>query len=263
MDFRLSSNRIGVAVPVLAGFVAGAWALAVAAGLGEAVRVGVGAGGGSFLAWASARELDPDRPTTATVAALAAPWAVLAGGPALAAGFLWMIAVRALIGSTGGAPYPADVTFVGVLAAWAATGDRGLAAALAGLLVVAASTAFDRRGRSVTLVLVAAWMVAAVAASIAFGGPVRPLPVSGAAAWWMGGIAVVGSMAMRVRTSAATDRRPDQRVSLARLRWGVAAATSLSILAVVWHGVDGVTAAAPIIAALAATAVSAGVKRVG
>jgi hypothetical protein len=257
MDFRLASNRGAVALPLLAGVVAGWWALAAGWGLGEAMRAGVGAGGGSFLAWATAREIDPDHPVTAVAAAVAAPWAVLVGPPALAAVFLWMLAVRAVVGSTGSAPYLADMLFVGGLGVWTALGDRGLAAALGGLAVVAASTVFDGRGRSLTLTVAAVAMAVAAGAAVVVGGSLGPSPASSAQAWLVSGVAVVGLAALRVRTSSPTDRRPDRAISTARVRWGIGATTALGILSVAWHGSDGVTAAAPILVALGATAVSA------
>jgi hypothetical protein len=260
MDFRLPSNRVALALPSVAGVVAGAWALAAGWGLGEAVRAGVGAGGGSFLAWATARELDPDHPHTATVAAVLAPWAVLSAAPSLAAGFVWLLAIRAMTGSTGSAPYPPDLVVVGALSVWATLGDRALVVVVTGLAVLVLSTSFDRRGRAVTVAMAVAMAAIVVAVSLVRGGPLAPQSFTAASWWWSAVMGAVAIVALSVRTVSTADRRP-QPLSGTRLRWGVAAAAVFGIVMVAWHGPVGVAMAAPVAAALAAVAmrIAAGV----
>ncbi|MEX2551778.1 MAG: hypothetical protein WD627_02080, partial [Actinomycetota bacterium] len=71
LDFRLASNRfIALATIVVSGLGFG-YELNDGGSFGEAVARGVQFGAGVFLAWAIARELDPDRPGSATAATFA------------------------------------------------------------------------------------------------------------------------------------------------------------------------------------------------
>lgn len=68
-----------------------------------------------FLVWALGRELDPDRPITATIAAVAAGAAVLISGETSVAGIAGlMLGSRILVRSTGFVPYLTDIVAVGV-----------------------------------------------------------------------------------------------------------------------------------------------------
>lgn len=92
-----------------------------------------------FLTWALARELDPDRPTTASIAALAGGVAVVVTGETSLAGLVGLLAgTRILMRSTGRLPLLTDIVvvgvFVGVFARDPVTWATGLmvAAAVAG-----------------------------------------------------------------------------------------------------------------------------------
>ena len=62
-----------------------------------------GAGGGTFLGWAIARELDPDRPWSAGVAAVLAFVVSFIGDPMLAVAGVALLASRIAVRSTVGA----------------------------------------------------------------------------------------------------------------------------------------------------------------
>ncbi|GAA5531865.1 hypothetical protein [Deinococcus aluminii] len=102
IDFSYPSNRFavaGAAVSVLAARLSGrTWKAAL----------DVGAAG--FLAWATARELDPDHPDTANGALPVAALAALVGGvPQPLAGLGVLSGLRTLAGTVGNAPTPLDV----------------------------------------------------------------------------------------------------------------------------------------------------------
>ena len=98
--------------------VAGATGAYLTLAHGAETWLGVGAAGYTFLAWALARELDPDRQVPAVVlAVLAGVWALLGYRTVLLpfAGLL-MIA-RVVVETTGRRPLPTDLAALAVLAA--------------------------------------------------------------------------------------------------------------------------------------------------
>jgi hypothetical protein len=260
MDFRLVSNRIAVAVPVLAGSVAGVWGLAGGASLRDAVSAGVAAGGASFLGWATGRELDPDHPGSSALAAVGAPWLVVWGGPSLAAGGLWLLALRALSGTTGAAPYPPDLVVIVGLGVVAARGDGGLPDALAGFAVVGMSTVFERRARASTATAAVAGSLVAVAVAVVGGALLAPASPDGWTAAWLAVIALAVAAAWGVRVTSSTDRRP-QPLQRSRVRWSLAAVGAWGVLAVIWNGPVGVAVAGPALVALASVALGVVVRR--
>lgn len=261
LDFGLLSNRIAVAVPVLSGMVAGSWGLLDGASLWEATGYGVAAGGASFLGWATARELDPDHPGSAALAAVATPWLVLWSGPALAAGGLWLVALRIMSGTTGAAPYPPDLVVVVGLGTLASLGERGLAGALAGYAVIALSTRFEERARSATLTAAFVGGGIAVATAVLAGVVVAPVEPDAATAAWVGAIALTVAAAWRIRVTSVTDRRP-QPLLRSRVRLSLVAAGVWGALAVLWHGAVGVAVAGPALVALASVALRVTGQRV-
>lgn len=101
-DLRLASNRWLFVVSGIAGSIA----LITSRDLGLAI----GVGGSGFLAWVAGRELDPDHPAAANLAAVAAPivaWQL--GRPNLLAVYLLAVSARVLLRSTGLPPKRGDV----------------------------------------------------------------------------------------------------------------------------------------------------------
>lgn len=114
-DLRKTSNRISVIGPVVVGL--GSLGVDIASGNSPQFLEAVWASVTAFLAWATARELDPDRPHTATFAMGLAALAAIAG--------LWeipllisaaaLLGLRVLAGTVGGDLKPVDLTvFVGL-----------------------------------------------------------------------------------------------------------------------------------------------------
>ncbi|MFT2719327.1 hypothetical protein ACMT4L_04920 [Deinococcus sp. A31D244] len=101
LDFSYPSNRVAAAGS------AGAALLALAFGRPWAQAAGVG--GAAFLAWATARELDPDHPVTANAALpVAAAVALLGGAGNPLAGLAVLSGVRLIAGTTGEPATSAD-----------------------------------------------------------------------------------------------------------------------------------------------------------
>lgn len=118
MDFSLPSNRYAVAgavVGTLAAWLSGHRPLSA---------LGVGAAG--FVAWATARELDPDDPDAAGAALPLAALAALVGGtPNPLAGGAVLSGLRVLAATVGHAPTAVDVAALAGQAGLAAlTGER-------------------------------------------------------------------------------------------------------------------------------------------
>jgi hypothetical protein len=253
MDFLLLSNRLSIALPLTAGLVAGLVSL-TDGGLGDAVRTGIAAGGSSFLAWAVTRELSPDHPVAASLAAVLAPMAILLGSPSLAVVAVWLLATRVVAGTTGAAPYTADMIVVGGFAIWASTGEGGLPLALLALTAIASSTVFDARGRRTVLVGDTLATAACLTAAGAAGTLDLPDPWAASSAWWLFATALTTAAALLVRVESTTDRRP-VRIEAGRVRAAIGWAGAACVIAVVWRGTRGMASMAPVAAALVLTAV--------
>ncbi|MFC4639359.1 hypothetical protein [Deinococcus hohokamensis] len=130
IDPSLASNRFAVA---------GALTAALGARvLGRRWAEALGVGGAAFLAWATARELDPDHPETAATALMLSAgvaWLGRSGHPVTGVGVL--SGLRLLAGTVGRDPLPLDLAAVTVQAAlMAGSGEQSsaLLPALSGVL---------------------------------------------------------------------------------------------------------------------------------
>jgi hypothetical protein len=256
MDFSLPSNRfVALATPV-AGVVAGSWALIAGSDLAGAVGYGIAAGGAAFLAWAAARELDPDRPGTAAVAALAAPWVVVLGRPSLLACALWLLAIRMVAGTTGVPPSRVDLAVIVALAGLVAARDDGLVPAAVGMAVVAVAALADSEGRRRLLVGATVGCAGVAATSMLWGDTAAPLTPDGVTWLRLATIAVLAAFSMRVTVRSETDRRP-MAISTSRVRVARVAAGAAAGVALAWHGDAGLHAVAPVAVALGVVAVGA------
>ena len=153
LDPALPSNLFVLVAAPLAGIAAGAWRLLAGDPFGDAVWGGILGGGAAFLAWAITRELDPVRPATAALAALSAPWTLLAGDPALLGLAIVLLGSRVAAGTTGYRLYATDAAALVVFSLGAGSGGAGpVPGALAGVVIIW----FDRRTGLVGGPLVAA-----------------------------------------------------------------------------------------------------------
>ena len=138
-DLSLPSNRFVLLGTPAAGVVAGVVTLLAGDGPATAVRHGFSAGGATFIAWAVVRELHPDRPVLAALAAVVAPLGLVAGDPDLLAAAVVLLGARVVAGTTGRAMRWVDVAIVGAVAfpvAMRPTGSGVLTSTAIALLAV-------------------------------------------------------------------------------------------------------------------------------
>lgn len=124
-----------------------------------------------FLAWAIARELDPDRPAAASVAMAVALLVLLAGEPRLGAVVALLFAVRLVAGTTGRAPTALDLVWLPAVAAYAGLSPGGVVAGLALAVALALDAARTRRVWAFASAAAAAAGVLAVALARETIGP--------------------------------------------------------------------------------------------
>jgi len=130
---------LGLAALVFAGVLA--VRLAGGANAAEATKAAVNPAVMLFLGWAVARELDPDSPRSAFVAAAACGGILLAGSAPAGVSVALLVALRIVVRSTGKAPTLVDLVGLTVLAAAIALTPRGWI----GGVIVAAALAWDSR----------------------------------------------------------------------------------------------------------------------
>lgn len=130
IDPRLQSNLTALGISVVGGMAALATRLVDDAGVLRSFADAFGAGVAVFLAWAIARELDPDNDSSALLAELAtfALWFWAPSSPGLLLAVL--IAARVTVRSTGRAPSTGDLIFVVLLGTYVATSEAGAAATI-------------------------------------------------------------------------------------------------------------------------------------
>lgn len=153
----------------VAGVVAGLASLISGDDLLAAFRVGFGAGGAFFVTWAIARELHPDRPWVAGVAAVVAPFGTLLGSPDLLAGGLAIVIPRIVGGTTGRAAHWIDIAVVLVLAGPLALRDPAPGVLVMAAMALALAAPLQDRRRLQLLVGAAGCLVLALG-SLVLGG---------------------------------------------------------------------------------------------
>ncbi len=260
VDPRLPSTRLPLLAAAAVAVVATVLELtAGGAGIPEAAGAGVRYGVGAFLAWAIARELDPDRPRSAQLALLAYLPAAALGAPALAASTVLLLAARVTLRSTGRPPTLVDLGALVLFAGMASTTAAGLVAA--GGLAWALHD--DRRLPDPAPdvpheVAAIATVAVAILVTVVTGSFLDTWRGPGLAelAW----LAVTIAAVTRLRRPAVLHSHDDRgrgRLHPARLthaRWLVVAALAVSV---VWAGGQAVAGLAPASAALVGTALVA------
>jgi hypothetical protein len=99
--------------------------------LAAGVALGLQAGFSVFLSWAIARELDPDSPRSATVAALLGFAIFLTGLAQLGAVVALLFAIRIVVRTTGAPPNGLDLIWLVALGIYSARRPGGVPAAIA------------------------------------------------------------------------------------------------------------------------------------
>lgn len=248
LDVRLLSNRVAVAVTALVGVVAFAARWVFVADF-DLLADGYAAGAtavGVFLAWAAARELDPDRPGVATIAMVVAAGLALLGSPAPAVVGIALLAFRILVGSVGTRLRPADIAVLLGAAAYAGTRPEAWPAAAA--LVVATAMTRPTRNAALPIGLGAAAILGALVSSAA---PAFAAPSATTLAL-LGVTAAATALSWRVPAVGSTDDRGVKRISTGSVVAARLLAAAVVVVTATFSG--GAVAVTPIVASLAAVA---------
>lgn len=242
LNLRYRSNRIAVFGTLLAAALLGGvtWTTSGEIDFFATASAAIGV----FLAWAIARELDPDHPGSASIAMVAATLLALIQPPATAVVAVLLIAVRILVGTVGAPLRPGDLLVLMAAAGYAGSRPDGWAAAGALAIAVAVAHRRHRRWLPATLggVALTTAIVASPGADIGLASPLSAVVITLAAA--------AAAVTPRPTTVDSTTDFADQSISADR----VFAARSITALTLVATGLLGATATAlaPGLAALAA-----------
>jgi hypothetical protein len=248
LDVRLLSNRIAVVGTGLVGVLALTlrWVLAADFDLLADGYDAIATAVGVFLAWAVARELDPDRPGTATVAMVVAAVLSLLGTPAPGIVAVVLLGLRILVGSVGSRLRPADIVVLLAAAAYAGTKPEAWPAAAA--LVIATAIARPTRNAALSIGLGATATTAAMLSSPP-ATLAAPSATSLAVLVMAAAAIVVGG---RVAEVASTDDRGAATISAGRVSGARILAGVVVIVCSTLTG--GAVAVSPIVASLVAVA---------
>lgn len=236
------------------------WVLAVSAGAGavaSATRDGgvaswASAAAAAFLAWALARELDPDRPRTAVLVCLVAGLVgAVAPGSSPGALFLLLLATRIIAGTTGLAPTAWDLAVCLVAAGALATTPSGWISGMALAFGIArdASLPDPAPPRQLAWAAGTALVVSVVAGSVGgIGSWMPPTTLQ----WFLVAAGLAGSavIAQPEHPTSRTDHT-DAPLDPQRLQWARFTAVAAAALITLVGGGPGVTAVAPLWATLA------------
>jgi hypothetical protein len=259
IDLSYRSNRFVVVAAFGAGAVGGASGLLNGSGWWASVADGVLAGGAGFLAWAMARELDPDHPVSAGVAAIIAPLLLVAGPANLLVMAVLLVSIRMVAGSTGRVARPVDLILLGLAAALICLRVGGGAVATVAAVAPAVSGWWHPTARRLLFAGSLAILAAVVGISVFIADPARWLQPEG----FERGLLVSGLAAGLVAAwvvpppRSVTDGRHGGRFVDARVRLARLMTLTACVGAASWSGGPGVLAVGPAWTALAATAVSA------
>ena len=246
LDPRLASNRIAVA----GGFVGTLLAVIVQWVNDESISpFAAGAVGvGVFLAWAIARELDPDHPTSATITVAIAAGAVVLGPFATGVVAVVMLGARVMAGTVGARLRPADVVVLGLAAGYAGTRPEawGAAAFLIASVLVARP---PHAGAIAAAFALSAFVGAVLTGATPDPGASTPLAIALIAVTVAATAISFPAGRITSHTDSGRTTIDATRVSMARV--GVASA----IVAGSVLGADGAQALAPAIAALVGVAI--------
>lgn len=262
VDPRSPSNRFALLAAGL-GAVLGAVATLLLTDLsvGAALLRGVAYGIGAFLAWAIARELDPDDPIAARNTVFAYAVAAWAGVPALAATLALLLTARVVVRTTGRAPTRWDLAAIVVVAGFAATSSAGLVVALALAYAVFADTrlADPAAEQEHTLAAVATALVAVVVNLLSgvfwstWRGP-----------GWLEAVVLLAAIAAgaMLRTDAVTSRADvtGEPLHLERVQHARWLLLGTLLAAVVWTGAAGIGALAPAFSAVIGVGATAAIR---
>ncbi len=253
IDPSYPSNRFVLVATLVAGGIGSIWEVVAAGsfGLGAFFGAGIRAGGTVFIAWAIAREIDPDRQTAAVVAVPIALLALLAGPPWLATIAAVMLAGRVAIRTTGVPPTRIDLLVLVGLAAYLGSAPWGIIGALCIGVALFADTLLPRPAHNLNRAAAIAAVLACVAVTMLIGEwPSWEQPSFGQ--WTLLGLGVLAAALLpveepRSRTDIRDDPLHHGRLRAARLLAlitgvayaGFAGGPGIAGLAAVWAAFIG------------------------
>jgi hypothetical protein len=258
---RHASNRFAIVAPVVGGAIHFAAAAFTGSDFASSFRASFFGGGATFLGWAIGRELDPDDPAAASVAAGVAFALAFVGDPYLAVGGLLLIATRVVARTTGRPPQPIDLVILPAAAGYVATRPAGalavaaLALALTGDRMLPGKT--PARNVAAGIAVIA---VGAVAALVAGGLPEWSSPSIVNWAIVAGGVAAAG-LSLTIPDPVSLGDYTDERLHHVRTQAARVLALSLAT-AYVAMGAAGITGLTPVWSAFLGAATTAVRRRI-
>ncbi len=242
VDPRLPSHRRVLTVATLSAIAAWGYAGGSRDGLGIAFNAGVA----SFLAWAIARELDPDRPAAGTAAAVISGVVSIVVGPSmLLVTVLALLTARILHRSTGLPPTLLDLlALLGV----AYVGSRSASGWAVGL-ALAFAVARDHRlpDPAPRRQLLAAFLIAATATAgaVVGGVPYRwTVPAATETILLIAG--VVAAFSLRIYVPVSVTDHTGRRIDTVRLQSARMGTLGTGVLAAALTGSEGIVALSPL-----------------
>ncbi|NNC91605.1 MAG: hypothetical protein HKN80_03840 [Acidimicrobiia bacterium] len=254
LDVNHPSNRYVAVATVLAGLGTLAWR-----GITGADDIWLWSfrlAGAVFLAWAVAREIDPDDTLSAGIATVVAVPLVALGAPSLLSVAALLIAARIAVRTTGISPHLIDGAVLTIGAAY--LGARPETWPALGVLILAVGT--DRfaqpPGPDRTLWFGAAMTLGAVVTALAFADPpgwTQPTIPE----WGLLGITAVAGFLAAVNTRPVASRADyhDSTLSEARLRFGRVLVLFTLVVGVIYLGGPIIPSLAPVWASAIAVTV--------
>lgn len=247
IDIRLASNRIALGVWLVS---LGTFVALVIFDHRYTYTTAVAGSIAVFLGWACGRELDPDRPHTATVSVVLALLAgVVMPASALVVGAA-LLALRLSSGTVGRWLTPIDLVLVAIIG----FGSGGHLWGWPIAIVAVIALRFAPEIGSLRWVAIGVLIVAFVVAW--YLGDLNPIDLSAESLWLVVGVTAATVVAIsRVSVSGRADRRSvslsETRVVYARLSAGI-----IAVWATFVGGHDAFWMVAPVVAALLGAALS-------
>jgi hypothetical protein len=258
-DLRLTSNRFVLAGSAAALIGVASFRAARGDEPGTAISAGVEAGLSLFLSWAVARELDPDLPASATMAAVAGLLISFTGKANLGAVTALLFAARLTAGTPGAPPTLLDLAWVTGLAAYTARSPGGFLAGLALAIAVLWEPGPSQRGFRILSAVVAGGL--AVGLAILFG-TAEPRPVLPTAGQWVVlGLALLSIPWLRIPAPVAVGDLSGEPLSQWRLVRARILLPATGGLGAIWLGGAAVPALVGLWAAVIGIAVFRALRR--
>lgn len=250
INLRYPTVRYALAASVLSGAVG--LAIGLFADDRNAIRDGTSAGAAAFLAWAVGRELDPDRPLTAGLAAPLGLAIWLSGHTGLAAVGAALLAARIVVGTTGKSPRPGDLAVVVALAAYAGWRPGGVIAALALGLAVPADCALSKRRTPFRCSAGLFAMIGAAVTAIVWSDPLR---FESPSVFWavVGAVSLLAALFTPVPIPTSLADLTRQPLRRRRVLYGRGMTAAVVVGTFLLGGEKGLLIIGPLLAAMIAT----------